>query len=68
MLGDVYNNKNIIFTSWSNSELLYRMKIVSTRTVARLTMKVILKRVIYTTTGEVGSGRLPCALLRSCLF
>jgi len=41
--------KKLCSTNWSSLELTYRMKIVSTRIVARLTMKVILTRAICLT-------------------
>ena len=47
--GGVYNNKKLCLTNWSSLELMYRMKIVSTRIAARSTMKVILTREICLT-------------------
>jgi len=48
-VGGVYNNKKLYSINWSSLELMYRMKIVSTRIVAHLTMKVILTRAIFLT-------------------
>ena len=48
-VGGVYNNKKLCLTKWSSLVLSYRKKIVSTRIVARLTVKVILTRAICLT-------------------
>jgi len=62
-VGGVYNKK-LCLTNWSSLELMYRTTIVSTRIVARLTMKVILTRAICLTLvrSRFSSGALCLAL------
>jgi len=61
--GGVYNNKKkLCLTNWRSLGLTYRMKIVSTRIVARLTMKVILTRAICLTMVRSWFGSLAMCL------